>query len=280
MTKTSIVQDLQYTIDLARSAGQMVGPKAGKLKRLTKTHDSTTDETVTEADRASQRLIIAGLRKRFPDDGVIGEETELGDGITNEKARSGGRVWVIDPIDGTNNFVAGLGAFAVSIGLLDEGKPLLGVVYDVARDQMYAAAVGHGAYLGNQQVSAPTSDVAEGSILMMTCNITDAHGRIPRWPVRWLSQNSWKLRMLGSAALEAVAVAAGVAHGAVTINSKLWDIAGAAAILQEAGAVLTDHRGKNIFPFDVTAYAGAKVPFIAAGPQAHATLLKELVRFP
>src|SRR6476646_5456684 len=104
----SLSHDLQLVTDLARQAGRIVLDQYGKVERLTKTHAAAKEEAVTEADRASQRLIVAGLRRRFPDDGILGEESETGQGITFECPDPGGRVWVIDPIDGTNNFIAGL----------------------------------------------------------------------------------------------------------------------------------------------------------------------------
>src|SRR5215207_7352225 len=125
-----LAHDLQYAIELARSAGRVILDHYGKVERLTKTHAAAQQEAVTEADRASQRLIVAGLRKRYPTDGIIGEESDSGESITFECTNPAGRNWVIDPIDGTNNFIAGLGAFAVCIGLLDRGEPVLGVVYD------------------------------------------------------------------------------------------------------------------------------------------------------
>src|SRR5881392_1125965 len=145
--RMSLAHDLQFAADLARQAGKIVLEQYGKVERLTKTHAAAKDEAVTEADRASQRLIVAGLRKRFPNDGIIGEESDSGESITFECTNPSGRNWVIDPIDGTNNFIAGLGAFAVCIGLLDAGYPVLGVVYDITRDQMYSAARGEGAWL-------------------------------------------------------------------------------------------------------------------------------------
>jgi fructose-1,6-bisphosphatase/inositol monophosphatase family enzyme len=88
------------------------------------------------------------------------------------------------------------------------------------------------------------------------------------------------MRILGSAALEAVQVGAGVAHGAVTVNGKLWDIVAPAAIVLEAGGVVTDLTGKPIFPFNLRGYQGAKVPFLAAGARAHAELLREITEHP
>ena len=276
----SLSHDLQYATELARGAGKIILEHYGKVERLTKTHAAANEEAVTDADRASQRFIVAGLRRRFPKDGVIGEESETGESITFECEHPRGRNWVIDPIDGTNNFIAGLGNFCVCIGLLDEGFPVLGVVYDVTRDLVYAAARGQGAWCGSAKLEAPQTPLSDASMIMFTSNLLDSSGRCPDWACRYLAQQTWKLRILGSAALEATYVAAGVAHGAVTVNGKLWDVAAAAALVLEAGGVMTDLKGSAIFPFDLAHYNGAKVPFLAAGPQAHAPLLKMILDHP
>ncbi len=276
----SLARDLQFATDLARSAGAIALSHYGKVERLTKTHAATTLEAVTDADRATQRHIVAGVRRRFPDDGIVGEENDTGNAITFDCANPQGRNWVIDPIDGTNNFIAGLGNFAVCIGLLDEGTPVLGAVYDVTRDQMYAAAKGEGAWLGTKQMRALRTPLDESSMRMLTSTLIDKSGRCPQWGCRFLGQTAWKTRILGSAALEAVYVAAGVAHAAVTVNGKLWDAAAPAAILLEAGATLSDLAGQPVFPFSLAGYAGAKVPFLAAGPAAHPVLLKQIAAYP
>jgi myo-inositol-1(or 4)-monophosphatase len=274
-----IEHDLQYAIELARGAGKIVLERYGKVERLTKTHVAANQEAVTEADRASQRFIGAGLKKRFPDDGIIGEESDTGQSITFDTKDPNGRNWVIDPIDGTNNFIAGLGNFAVCIGLMDAGFPVLGVVYDVTRDLMYSAAKGHGAWLGTRQLHAPATPISDASILMLTSNLL-TNGRCPQWAYRFLAQTQMKARILGSAALEAVQVAAGVAHGAITVNGKLWDIAAPAAIVLEAGGKLTNLKGEAIFPYKLAAYQGAKVPFVAAGEAALDELLREIRMHP
>jgi myo-inositol-1(or 4)-monophosphatase len=271
-----LASDLQYAIDLAKGAGRVVLDHYGKVERLTKTHSAATDEAVTEADRASQRHIVAGLRKRFPKDGIVGEESETGQSITAEIPNPRGRVWVIDPIDGTNNFVAGLGNFGVCIGLLEAGEPILGVVYDVTRDLMYSAAKGEGAWLGTKRLHVAPNPLTDSSMIMLTSNLINKQGKLPAWVGRWLAQSNWKVRILGSAALEAVQVAAGIAHASVTIHGKLWDVAAPAAIVLEAGGVLSTFEGRPIFPFELRNYTGAKVPFISAAPTAHALLLKEM----
>jgi len=268
----NLPEELSYAIELARGAARIVLEHYGKVQRLTKRHD----EAVSEADRASQRFIVAGLRRRFGGDGIVGEENEKGDAITFEVPNPSGRNWVIDPLDGTNNFLAGLGIFAVCIGLLDAGQPILGVVYDVLGDRAYAACRGQGAWLGDKRLSVATTPLGNNAMLMLTSNLLDDRGRAPAFAARWLAQTHWKIRILGSAALEAAQVAAGIAHGAVTLNGKLWDLAAAAAVVLEAGAVITDPQGRNIFPFDLQGYSGAKVPFLAAAPAAQAQLLREI----
>ena len=265
--------DLAFVIATARAAGALIRERYGRVERQIK----RGEEAVTEADRASQRLIIAELTARFPDDGVIGEENDDGSAITNRPPQHGARVWVIDPLDGTNNFVGGLGNFAVCIGLLDTGMPVLGVVYDVCRDQIYAAEHGGGAWLEDRPIHALATTMSDRSLLMLTSNFLEADGHMPAWAAALHAQIRLKVRVLGSAALEAIQVAAGVAHGAVTVNAKLWDLAAAAAVAIEAGAHVTGLDGKPVFPIDLADYTGAKVPFAISAPGAQAEML-DLVR--
>ena len=274
--RMSLAHDLQFAIDLARGAGKIVLEHYGKVRRLTKRYA----EAVTDADRASQRFIAAGLRRRFPEDGIIGEENDTGDAITFDVPDPDRRIWVIDPIDGTNNFIAGIGAFAVCIGLLDRGMPVLGVVFDVTRDLIYSSAKGEGTWLGNQRLTVLDTPLSDSSMLMLTSNLLDAKGHLPGWVTRWLGQTNWKVRILGSAAIEATQVAAGVAHGAITMNGKLWDVVAPAALVLEAGGMVTDLRGNPVFPFNSHAYEGAKVPFLAAAPAAQDELLREIAQNP
>lgn len=276
----SLAHDLELAVELSHRAAAVAMEHYGRVERLTKTHAATTDEAVTLADRACQRMIVEGLHRVFPTDGLIGEEDESGKGITARCPDPMGRIWVIDPIDGTNNFIAGLGNFAVCIGLLEGGEPVLGVVHDVTRNQTYRAARGLGAWLDDRRVWATTTPLSSSSVLMLTANLVDASGRTPEWARRWLGQTVWKLRILGSAALEAVQVGAGIAHGAITVNGKLWDAVAPHAIVLEAGGVVCDLQGRAIYPYDARGYAGAKVPFLAAGVRAQATLLEQLASYP
>lgn len=272
----NLEKELEYAIEVARGAGRIVLEHFGHVARLTKRHD----EAVTEADRASQRYIVAALRKRFPSYGIIGEENETGDAITFECPDPGGRVWVIDPIDGTNNFVVGFPAFGVCIGLLEAGQPVLGVVLDVCQNSIYAGARGMGVKLNGRPVRVNPEPLGEGSLLLLTSNLLGPDGKLPQYAVRWISQTAWKVRIIGSAALEAAQVACGVGHASLTSNGKLWDVAAPSALVLEAGGVVSDLKGKPIFPFDLAHYSGAKVPFLTGTPAAHKLLLEEILTYP
>lgn len=266
--KLSIVESI------ARDAGELILKHYGKVERLSKSHSAADNEAVTLADRKSQSLIVSRLREAFPADGIIGEEDELGKGITFDVTNARGPVWVIDPIDGTNNFLAGFGAFCVSIGLLEGGMPLLGVVYNMTRGTMISAARGHGAFLNDKPVHATETPLSSRSLLMLTGTLYDDDGRLPGWAIKILSQYHFKPRILGSAALEGALVGAGIAHAAIQTRCKLWDVVAAGAIVLEAGGVVTNLAGSPIFPFDLTDYAGGRVPFLMGGRTAHAALLK------
>lgn len=273
----SLAQQLPTVIEIAQGAARIILDHYGRVERQTKTHASTTDEAVTEADRASQRYIVQRLREAFPGDGFVGEESDCGTSITFECPNPHGRVWVIDPIDGTNNFVAGHGVFAVCIGLLDQGMPVMGVVLDVTRGLVYAAARGHGSWAADRKIAVTSRPLDESTLLMLTSNLL-IDGKLPDFVTRWLGQSTWKVRILGSAALETVAVATGAAHAALTIHGKIWDLAAAAAIVLEAGGVISDLSGQPIFPFDLAHYKGTKVPFLACAPHVQKELLLQIAQ--
>ncbi len=271
---------MNIAIEIARAAGALAMEQYGKVLRLTKSHRATQNEAVTEADRSCQRLIVSQLKQHFPTDGIIGEESDDGSDITVEVADPNGRVWVIDPIDGTNNFIGGADNFAVCIGLLEAGMPTLGVVFDVTRNRVYAGAQDTGAFVTDRAAHAPTDPMSDASILMCTSNLLNRHGVAPAWISKLLNQTTWKVRMLGSAALEAVAVAGGTAHAAITVNGKLWDCVAPAAVVVAAGGVVSDLAGRPVFPFSLAGYGGAKVPYIVSGPAAHSQIVRLIAENP
>jgi myo-inositol-1(or 4)-monophosphatase len=272
----TLPEDLHFTLTLARDAARLVRGRLGTVAAERKTHAATHDEVVTEADRACQHLIVTRLREKFPTDGLIGEEGADGKPITADLPDPQGRIWVIDPIDGTANFVTGLPLFAVCIARLEAGVPVLGVIYDVMSDKAWYAAKGHGAFLDGTPLRVTPEPMTKGSLIMVSDDLAHPTRGVPPYIARWLSGNQRRLRILGSAALEVAQVAAGYAHGAVTLNGKLWDIAAPGAILFEAGGIVTAPDGTPIFPFACRGYAGAPVPFLAAAASAHRELLADI----
>jgi len=186
---------------------------------------------LTEADGAVERFVAQRLAALFPEDGFHGEETG--------HARPGARRWVLDPIDGTSNYAHGGTRWCVSLGLIEERTPLLGVIAAPALGETYAACRGRGATLNGAAIRvSATTELARA---IVEC------GWSPRRPSpdyvalcgRVMATGSM-MRAGGSGALGLAEVAAGRLDGYVEMHINLWDVAAALAILAEAGAVVSD----------------------------------------
>ena len=205
------------------------------------------DSMVTEADVAIQAWLEDEIASAFPDDGILGEE-----GLTKSRLRPGARfVWVIDPVDGTNNFGRGIPGFAISVGVLREGEPFAGAVYDPVSGQLFTACVGQGAWLNGRRLAV--APVALGSRSLFSIR-SPFSGEVPGHVAEWLRR--YRLRRFGSTALQLCYVAAGALAFIHDHRASLWDIAGAAPIVTEAGGVLTADDGAPLFPIDPNRYDG------------------------
>lgn len=192
-------------------------------------------DVVTIADRESDALISSRIREKYPDHAILSEES-------GESSGSGYR-WVIDPLDGTANYSAGLPIFAVSIALQKDGETILGVVYLPYLDELFHAIKGEGAYLGDRKISVSTNTRLDHAAVSTGFpvdratntdnNIMNAVNIIPR--VR-------SFRRLGAAAPDICYVAAGILDAYWELNLHLWDIAAATLIATEAGAIVTPIR--------------------------------------
>ena len=185
---------------------------------------------LTEADGAVERMLSAGLAEAFPEDGFQGEEAG--------QARDGALRWVADPIDGTSNFARGGRRWCVSLGLLDGRRALLGVLAAPALGETYAACAGRGATLNGAPIhAAATADLGRA---MVECGWSPRH---PTAAYLALCQRAMAsgamLRAGGSGALGLAEVAAGRLDGYLEQHINLWDVAGALALLAEAGAVVS-----------------------------------------
>jgi len=250
---------LEAAIDLARRAGGMARARFRHARVSWKPDESM----VTDADLEIQAMLEAELAQAFPQDDVLGEE-EPDAGFSTARF-----CWVLDPIDGTNNFGRGMPGFSVSIGLLDDGRPFAGAVYDPIADQLFAGLVGWGAWLNGRPLRLEPAELSRRSL----CSIRAPFGdRVPVFAQKWLSR--YRLRRGGSTALTLCYVALGALAFAHDHRASLWDIAGAVPVLLEAGGVITGPDGADLFP--IRGHALDAIGFLAGDPLAHHQSLSDI----
>jgi myo-inositol-1(or 4)-monophosphatase len=235
---------LALAVDLAEAAGAELTRRAGDVHAV-EAKTSATDP-VSEADRATERLLVERLTAARPDDGILGEEG------ADRPARSGLR-WVLDPLDGTVNYLYGYPAWCVSVACEDDEGSLVGVVHDPTHGETFRAARGAGAWLGDRRLRVH-DPVPLDRALVATGFAYDAEDRRRQAAVlAALLPVVRDVRRGGSAALDLCAVAAGRVDAYYEDTVQRWDVAAGGLIAQEAGAVVT--------PF------GTGV--VAAGPALH-----------
>ncbi|GAA4005543.1 3'(2'),5'-bisphosphate nucleotidase CysQ [Deinococcus rubellus] len=215
---------------LARQAGELLlRHRAAGFKVDYKT---SKDDPVTVADTEASELIVAGLRAAFPDDGILSEE------LTDTAERlSKRRVWIIDPIDGTTEYVDGTPDFAVSIGLAVEGEAVLGVVNAPARQALYSGVVGEGLTRNGERAGFSARLPAE---FLIAVSDTEHKRELHRYPLPQMLPS-------GSIALKLALIAAGEADATFTMSPRSeWDIAAGMALIQAAGGSVTRRGGGRI----------------------------------
>lgn len=220
---------------------------------------------VTVADVETEKTIRAIVSARYPDHGFYGEETEAS-GLDSEY------VWIVDPIDGTNNFGRGMPGFSVSVGVLRYGRPFCGAVYDPLSGQLFTGLAGHGAWLDDRPLRLTPAGLSARSLF---CARTPYRDGPPDFAWAWLSR--YRLRRVGSTALHLCYVATGALAFVHDQRASLWDIAGAAPVVIEAGGLLTAERGAPIFPLDPDGYHGEAIALLAGDPLAHDQALRDVL---
>jgi 3'(2'), 5'-bisphosphate nucleotidase len=228
---------------LAREAGAVVLQYYNTPLHVEQKPNSYDSEPVTEADRASNALIVAGIRHEFPDDGILAEES-----IDTERRLSKSRVWMIDPLDGTKGFISRSADFAVQIGLAVEGESVLGVVYQPLPDVMYWAARGGGAWIertGREAERARVSDVSDVRQMRLAASRSHRSPRMDR-VVRAFGVEQEVQR-------NSVGVKVGLLieqqcdlYIHLSSHTKQWDTCAPEAILHEAGGRFTDIFGSPL----------------------------------
>src|SRR5262249_47246677 len=184
------------------------------------------DSMVTEADVAIQGWLEDEIARAFPGDGILGEE-----GLSRKPLRPGSRfVWVLDPVDGPNNFGRGIPAFATPAGALREGSPSGGALYDPVASQLFTASSGYGAWLNGRRLRVEDAVLGPRSLFSIRAPFS---GDVPRYVQRWLGLH--RLRRFGSTALQLCYVATGALAFVHDHRTCLWAIAGAAVVVSAAG---------------------------------------------
>ncbi len=235
--------------ELAQAAGDMAlaGRKAGLRNVQTK---STATDMVTEFDRASEKLIVEGLRKRRPLDAIVGEE---GASITG----TSGITWYIDPIDGTTNFLYDLPAWAVSIGAQDSSGPLAGVVYVPALREMFSATRGGGAFLNGEPIHCNNiTDVSQALVCTGFSYSADQRTIQANRVAQFIHQIR-DIRRAGAAAIDLCFVACGRIDAYFEENLHQWDISAGILIAHEAGCRSGDFSGNTARPEEILTSAPA-----------------------
>ncbi len=230
---------LTIAVRAARNAGEIIRLSSEHISQLT-INQKTKNDFTTEVDWKAEQEIIKVIRASFPDHGFLAEES--GEQAGNDY------VWVIDPLDGTTNFLHGFPQYAVSIALKNKNKIEVGVVYDPLRDELFTAERGGGAMLNNRKIRVTKPSSLKGTLIgtgfpFKHQQHLDAYLSM----FKALTVDSAGIRRAGSAALDLAYVAAGRMDGFWEIGLKQWDMAAGVLLIQEAGGAITDFSFRDQF---------------------------------
>ena len=224
-------------VKAARRASQIINRASHDVEHLKITTKQHSD-FVTEVDRAAEAAIIDVLREAYPDYGILAEESGASGGDASEYQ------WIIDPLDGTTNFIHGFPQYAVSIALLHKGQVVQGVIYDTLRNEMFTASKGGGAFLNERRIRVSKCLKIENALLgtgfpFRMFEHIDAYLGV----FKNLTQRASGIRRTGSAALDLAYVASGRLDGFWEFGVYPWDIAAGCLLISEAGGLVGDLAG-------------------------------------
>ncbi len=228
--------DLAFAITLAHEAGRLVMDRYERLERIR--HKSAKD-VVTEADHLSEELMIGSIRGRHPGDRILAEESGHHMPEAGRLEGDAGRIWVLDPLDGTVNYANGIPFFCISVALVVDGRPSVGVVHDPTRHETFAATAHGPATLDGRRISASEKTLLSDSVVALALA-----GRGVTSRVRAVRRAVRVSRSMGSSALSLVYVANGRFDAfAQSRGQSAWDVAAAGLIAARGGARVTDLAG-------------------------------------
>ena len=260
---TAYGPELELAVDLAHQAGRI---QMERYERLEEIRAKGPRDVVTEVDHLCEGLVMRAVQERYPGDSFYAEE--IGEVAAVGAAKSG-RVWIVDPLDGTVNYANGIPFFCVSIALAAEGRPVVGVVYDPTRDETFAGAIDGPSLRNGESIQVGDKELLEDLVVTLAVGgrgtVRKRHEAIKAIRAH---------RSMGSSALTLSYVACGrfdiYAQGA---GLSAWDVAAAGLIAERAGATVTTLEGGPWFDL---AYPAKKWSCLAASPRHHATMLAML----
>jgi myo-inositol-1(or 4)-monophosphatase len=234
---------LTFAVKAARRAGAIINRASFDLDKLTVTSKRHND-FVSEVDRAAEDAIIETLRDAYPDHGILAEES--GESSGKKKGIKSEYLWIIDPLDGTTNFLHGFPQYCVSIALQQKGVITQAVVFDPTRNELFTATRGRGAYMNEHRLRVSKTRELKDSLLGTGFPFRD-FDRLDLYMhmFKTLTQKTAGLRRPGSAALDLAYVAAGRLDGFWEMGLAPWDMAAGSLLVQEAGGLITDLHGKD-----------------------------------
>ena len=239
--RRSMIELVEVAKQAAQAGGEVVAEHFRAGAAVTRTKSGVSYNLVSQADLESEQAILAVLRREFPDHGVLSEETERDD-------RSHERLWIVDPIDGTNNFVHGIPHFAISIAHYEQGEPVCGVVYNPATGDVFDAARGCGARHNGAEIQIATpSSLDEVLVGVGFYYDRGAMMEATLAAIRDLFRSQIHgIRRFGTASLDLCLVASGRFGGYFEYELSPWDFAAGQLIVTEAGGQVTDCRGEPL----------------------------------
>ena len=228
---------LNIAVKAARRAGSIITRASEDIGSLT-VNDKGYNDFVTEVDLASEKEIIRVLKASYPEHAFLGEETGLSNQADN--------IWIIDPLDGTTNFLHGFPQYCVSIALEEKGEITQAVIYDPNRNDLFTATKGQGAYLNQRRMRVSNKSKLKESILGTGFPFRDfQHLPVYLKIFEEVVRGTSGVRRPGSAALDLAYVAAGWFDGFFEINLSKWDIAAGGLLVTEAGGIVSDFSEKD-----------------------------------
>ena len=262
---------LSQMLEVAIVAAHLAGQRAMEELNFIKVSIKNGNEMVTQADAKCQQIIVERIKETYPDHGFIAEEGDEGKIFKQEPRGAEQLWWVIDPIDGTNNFAHRMLFFTVSIAVMYEGEPIVGVIFEPATDSMFTAVKGGEAQLNNRRIIASEEKMDAFSSVGLDSHFDNG---VPGWACEIMQRT--RFRNLGTTALQFAYVAKGGLIATIVSSPKLWDIAAGAVIIDAAGAVVSDWQGGEIFPVDLDSYQGHDFKVMTANKTVYTELLELL----